>query len=197
MGDDHILARDLRGDAAQLAGDELVREPVEAIAPHAFVVIGARQGEGVGHERMSAMEGGVEAGDLRDRRKGLHSRFDAGDVVGLVQRRERDQAPELRQHLAVDQDRLGKIRPAVHDAMADRRYRIVMAGVLQPAENCAHRRTMVDAGERALEVETRRLARCCLDRALRRRAESLDLSRGQQGKRAAVGDAEGGEFERG
>ena len=92
MGDDHVLARDLRRDAAQLAGDELVGEAVEAVAAHAFVVIGARQREGVGHERMAAMEGGVEAGDLRDRRKGLHRRFDAGDVVRLVQRRERDEA---------------------------------------------------------------------------------------------------------
>ena len=74
----------------------LVGEAVEAVASHAFVVKGARQTECVGHERVAAMEGGVEAGDLRGRRKGLHRRFDAGDVVRLVQRRERDEAPELR-----------------------------------------------------------------------------------------------------
>ena len=47
---------------------------MEAVAAHAFVVIGARQRERVVDERMAAMKGGVEAGDLRRRREGLHRR---------------------------------------------------------------------------------------------------------------------------
>ena len=42
---------------------------MEAVAAHALVVIGARQRERVGDEGMAAMEGGVEAGDLRHRRE--------------------------------------------------------------------------------------------------------------------------------
>ena len=94
------------------------------------------------------------------------------------------------------QHRLDEIRPAVHDAMADRRDRAVIAGLLQPAENRAHGRHVIDAGERALEGEIGRLAGGCPDRAFRRRAEPLDLSRRKEADRAAAGDAEGGEFER-
>ena len=38
---------------------------MEAVSAHALVVIGARQRECVIDKRMAAMEGGVEAGDLR------------------------------------------------------------------------------------------------------------------------------------
>ena len=93
MGDDHVLARDLRRYRAQLAGDELVGEAVKAVAAHALVVIGARQSVCVVDEGMAAMESGVETGDLRRRRKGLHRRFDAGDIVRLVERRERNERP--------------------------------------------------------------------------------------------------------
>ncbi len=51
MRDDHVLARDLRRHLLQRAHDVFVRKAVEAVAAHALVVIGARQGEGVGHER--------------------------------------------------------------------------------------------------------------------------------------------------
>ena len=93
---------------------------MKAVAAHALVVIGAGQGVGVVDERMAAMEGGVEAGDLRRRRERLPRRLDAGDVVRLVERRERDQRPQLRERRLVDQDRGGVIRPSVDDAVADR-----------------------------------------------------------------------------
>ena len=120
MGDDDVLARDLRRDRPQLAHDIFVGEPVEAVAAHALVVIGARQGEGVGDEGVAAMERGVEAGDLRRRRECLHRRLDAGDVVRLVQRRERDERPQLRERRLVDQHRVGEVGPAMDDAVADR-----------------------------------------------------------------------------
>src|ERR1700744_5910743 len=91
MGDDHVLSRDLWRYRAQLSGDELVGEAMKAIATHALVVIGARQRVGVVDERMAAVESGVEARDLRRGRESLHRRFDAGDIMRLVERRERDE----------------------------------------------------------------------------------------------------------
>ena len=88
--------RAICGAIFQLLHDVLVGEAVKAIAPHAFVVIGARQRESVGDERMAAMESGVEAGDLRRPRKRLHRRFDPREVVRLVEGRERDQGAQAR-----------------------------------------------------------------------------------------------------
>ncbi len=65
MGDDDVVARDLRRDRAQLAHDELVRQSMKAVPAHTLVVIGAGQGVGVVDEGMGAVEGGVEARDLR------------------------------------------------------------------------------------------------------------------------------------
>ena len=60
---------------------------MKAVTAHALVVIGARQGERVVDEGVVAMEGSVEAGDLRDRREGLHRRQDPGEIMRLVQGR--------------------------------------------------------------------------------------------------------------
>ena len=67
------------------------------------------------------VEGGIEAGDLQRARKGGPSRANAGDVVRLVQRRQRLQGDQRRQRLVVDDGRPVEMRPAVHDAMADLR----------------------------------------------------------------------------
>ena len=65
MGDDDAAGGDLRRDLGQAVGDVLVAEAVEAVAADALVVEGARQRVAVGVGRMVAVEGGVEAGDLR------------------------------------------------------------------------------------------------------------------------------------
>ena len=70
---------------------------MKAVAAHALVVIGAGQSVCVVDEGMAAMESGVEARDLRHRREGLHRRFDAGDIVRLVERRERNERLQLRE----------------------------------------------------------------------------------------------------
>ena len=49
----------------QHAGDVLVGQAVEAVAPHAALGDRRRQREGLRHLGLGAMEGGVEAGDLR------------------------------------------------------------------------------------------------------------------------------------
>ena len=65
VGDDDAAAGDLGRDLAQAAGDVFVGEAVEAVAADALVVEGARQGVAVGVVGAGAVEGGVEAGDLR------------------------------------------------------------------------------------------------------------------------------------
>ena len=84
---------------------------MEAVAAHALVVEGARQAVGVAVEGVAAMEGGVETGDLRRRRKRAARGADAGDIVRLVQRRQRLQRGERRLDGVVDQRRGGKVGP--------------------------------------------------------------------------------------
>ena len=151
MGDDNILAGDLRRHFAQLPRDELIGKAVEAVTADARVVIGARQSESVVNEGMAAMESGVEAGDLRDRRERLHRRQDPRKVMRLVQGGERNEALQRGDHRFVDQLRLGEVRAAVHDAMTDRGDRRIVAGPLEPAENGRHRHLMVDAGARRIK----------------------------------------------
>ena len=153
---------------------------MKAIATHALVVIGARQGVGVIDEGMAAMESGVEARDLRRRRKSFHRRFDARDIVRLVEGRKRDERFQLRKRGVVDQNRLGIIRPSVHDAMANRGDRRIVARLLQPVENGAHRPFVIDACVRLVETELDGIARGCLHVAFRGRADALDLAGGQQ-----------------
>ena len=89
MGDDHPAAGDVGRDRAQPLGDVFVGEAVEAVAAHALVVERARQRVAVGVRRMAAVEGGVEAGDLRHVRVDLLREPDRREVVRLVQRRQR------------------------------------------------------------------------------------------------------------
>ena len=146
---------------------------------------------------MTSVERGVEAGDLRRRRERLHRRYDPGEIVWLVERGERNEPLQLRDHGLVDQLRLHEVRAAMHDAMADRGDGKVVAGLPQPGENGAHRDLMVDAADRRVEREIAFFTRGRLDAALGRRADALDLPRSELFQLATVDQREGGEFERG
>ena len=60
----------------------------------------------------------------------INRRFDTGDVVRLMERRERNERPQLRERCVVDSDRLGVIRTSVHDTMADRCDRGIISRLL-------------------------------------------------------------------
>ncbi len=49
---------------------------------------------------VAAVEGGVEAGDLRQFGEARADRADRRQIVGLMQRRERNVALEMREHLS-------------------------------------------------------------------------------------------------
>ena len=62
-------------------------------------------------------------------------------------------ALQLRERRVVDQNRLGVIRASVHDAMANRRDRRIVARFLEPVENGAHRCFVIDGRVRLVETE--------------------------------------------
>jgi hypothetical protein len=105
--------------APQRRDDRFVREAVEAVAAHARVVPCRGHGEAPVHLGLARVERGVEAGDLRDVGKGRARRAHAGEVVRLVQRRERLERRQRGEQRLVDRRR-GDVRgAAVDDAVAD------------------------------------------------------------------------------
>ena len=102
VGDDHPAAGDLGRDLGEAAGDVLVAEAVEAVAADALVVERARQGVAVGVLGVAAVEGGVEAGDLRQVGVDRRDEADGGEVVRLVQRRQRLERGQPGEDVGVD-----------------------------------------------------------------------------------------------
>ena len=84
--------RRLRVESRQHGGDVLVRQAVEPVAPDARLVQLGRQRESLRDVGIGPVEGGVEAGDLRQIRHPLQQQGDRRQVVGLMQGGERDEA---------------------------------------------------------------------------------------------------------
>ena len=66
------------------------------------------------------MKRGVEAGDGWQLGQPLGDGVKCGQRLGLVQRSEIDELPQLPLHLRIDRHRLAKVRAAMHDPVADR-----------------------------------------------------------------------------
>ena len=82
-------------------------------------VVFLRQGEGVVNPRVATVKRGIEAGHLYRIGEGVARGADAGEVVRLMQGRERLVFFERFQNLIGDDDRGGVLRAAVHHAMPD------------------------------------------------------------------------------
>jgi hypothetical protein len=118
----HTTLRPRGGRVVELRqhrGDVLVGQAVEAIAAHALVVQFHRQCEHLRQFGLRAVEGGVEAGHLRHARLAFEHQPDRHQVVRLVQRRQRDELLQVRQHFAVHAHRRRVLHANMHDAMAD------------------------------------------------------------------------------
>jgi hypothetical protein len=102
VGDDHAAARRAGPMLRQHFGDVLVGQAVEAVAAHALGGDGARQGEQLRDFGLAAVEGGVEAGHLRHAGQRGAERVDAGQVVRLVQRRQRNEAAQFVDHGGIE-----------------------------------------------------------------------------------------------
>src|SRR5215475_9556145 len=118
---------------------------IAADAPHHEV---ARQREFAGKRRLVAMESRIEAGDLRRLRCDGSDGPDGGDVVRLVQRRERYQRLKTGHHLLIDNDRLGIDHSAVHNAVSyAAKSRFAADMVREPAVNGRDTGAVVLAGD--------------------------------------------------
>jgi len=129
---------------AQLAQDVLVGEAVEAVADDASFRKIARERVEPGDAGHPAVERGVEAGHLRDRRvraaHGLDRRYRLGKMVGV----DRYQCPEIGDHLGRDSLRLAVAVPAVDDPVTDRRQVVpVESPIPQPTQQGVQRSGVV------------------------------------------------------
>ena len=90
---------------------------MKPVAAHALRVEALRDRIMVRQRRMHAVEGGVETCDLKKPRRADADRPDRREIVGLMQRRQRRVAFEMREHRVVDHHRLVVLRPAADDPM--------------------------------------------------------------------------------
>ena len=100
-----------------------VGQAVKAVAPHAAFPQRMRQRQHLLDLRQRAMERGVEARDLRHLRQLGEQHLDRLEREGLMQRRERNVALEIRQHRGVDAHRRRVPGSAMHHAVDHRRGR--------------------------------------------------------------------------
>ena len=108
-----------RGHVGQGRHDKLVRKTMKTIASYSPRAIGARQCERLGDGRLTVVKGGIETSNLRHLRRGCRNGSDGGDIVRLMERRERYQLCKLRQHDVIDQHRFDKGQSAMNDTVAD------------------------------------------------------------------------------
>ncbi len=137
MRDNDPPRRDLRRLLCHCTGDVFIRQAVEAVAPHAFLVQRVGDGEAIGHRGMAAMKRGVEACHLHDAGKPLADCAQDGFGRRIVQRREWIEGFDPCQRRRVHHHRRGHIRAAMHHAMAEGHQ----AGALQRA--AVHRRQRI------------------------------------------------------
>lgn len=79
--------------------------------------------------RLGMVEGGVETGDLRQRRRTLPQGLDRSEVMRLMERRQRHQAVERLDSVGIDPHGRRVLDATVHHPVADR-DQVVLAAVL-------------------------------------------------------------------
>ena len=149
---------------------------MEAVAPHAARGDLGGQRESLRHLGLRTMEGGVEAGHLRQVRTQLRNDVDGLEVVRLVQRRERVQLLERRDHLRGDQHGLRELHAAVHDPVADRHELVVATALAQELDQVIDRAGVAELDALAPVLRADLGALGVLGDEPRRSVEALDLS---------------------
>ncbi len=94
---------------------------METITAHALLIIGPWKREGIVHPRMSAVEGRIKAGDLHGVWEGTPRGGDAGEIVRLMKRGERNEVLKFRDNFTSQFNRFRIARPAVDYAVPDSR----------------------------------------------------------------------------
>ena len=93
---------------------------MESVPSYALSIEPLRESIMVGQRAMTAVKGGIEAGDLRKAGAAREQRSNGRQVIGLVERRQRNIALKLRYDVGVQQHWLVVVRPAVDHSMTDR-----------------------------------------------------------------------------
>ena len=186
VGDDHPAAGDLGGHLGQAVGDILVAEAVEAVAADALVVERARQRVAVGVRRVVAVEGGVEAGDLRHAGAVSMARRIGARLFGWCSGASGSSAQPV-EDVRVDQHRPVEVRAAVHDPVADGRE-LDAAERLEPGAGWRRVPREVEDPPTSIAVDEGRPGAVGGTEA-RMDADAVDLS-ADPAPRVAVGDVE-------
>ena len=131
------------GEAGQFAHQELVRQPVESVPPHALRLVAARDRQQLGHARQVMVKRGVEARHLGQVGKPPMKRLDQQDLLRQMLGVEGTELVQLLDHFRGDSLRLAILRPAVHHAMPDRGQCIAPGAFVDPVHQSAHRRRVV------------------------------------------------------
>src|SRR5262245_533577 len=101
-------------------GDILVREAMESVAAHAGLVQVGGYREALREVGVGRVKRRVETGDLRQTRPPFEQKRDWRQVVGLVQRRQRNESLQRLEDIAVDENRPRESGSAVHHPVSDR-----------------------------------------------------------------------------
>ena len=92
---------------------------MEPVAADTLFAEAPREGECLGKIRLAAVEGRVEAGDLRNLRRSLHNRPDRREVMRLMQGRQRLELREVAKHRLGHPDRRAVVEAAVNHAVTE------------------------------------------------------------------------------
>ena len=183
MGDHHSAGSDLRRHLGQHARDVLIGQAVEAVAANALVIEPARQGEPVGELGMAAVERGIEAGDLRQVGLDCGDGADAGEIVRLMQRRQRDRAlPAWRAHAGSTRTGAAIVDAAMHYPMTDAEQVGVAEVLAQPVADHAEELGMARAAIVGPAPVDQEPTFGVLGNQARRCADALDLALGGQAR---------------
>ena len=194
MRDDHAPARDLGRDRRQHGRDVFVRQPMEAVALDAGVADLGRQRHELGDRWPATMKAGVEAGDLRYAGNPFPHRLHCREVIGLMQRCERDERAKVLEDLRRDDGRAGVTRTAVNDTMTHTTDGGAAEVLSQPVGDEADRCPAIPDGAVQRSIG-QRLPGPVLRRESRARADARYLAACFELPRCGVGPSEHGELQ--
>ena len=174
MGDDQARPGKFRRRLAEARHDEVVRQAVKAIAAHARRRDLARQGKLLRESGLGAVEGGIEASNLRQVRRRSGDILDRREIVRLVEWRERHQRGQRGHDIGIDPDRCGEGRAAMHHAMAESLHRPAAQKFPSELQDLRGGRLVVE--RRLAPLALRHDRPLVIGRAqMRRQADLLDL----------------------
>ena len=157
---------------------------MKPVATNALFSETARQSERLSQIGLGTMEGCVEAGNLRNLRRGLHDRANRREVVRLMQGRERFEFREIIEHGLCHAHRRGIVEAAMDNTVTESDHRFPFEQCAPSCDDLARGGSMIEALR--LEAPLLNNRACSVgDLEMRFNANPLDLP----AEKAAVGAA--------